>query len=108
MAIIQLIDISIVALIIGVALIIMLDPSSYIEYLFLVLGLGLFIFSALAQRASRNPRLFHLISFILSVVIIFLGIFYFKLDSFYGLFAFVCAPPNAIESLLALVIKSKD
>ena len=104
----QLTGIGIGALIIGVVLFIMLDPSSYIEYLFLVLGLGSFIFSALAQRASRNPRLFHLISFILSVVIIFLGIFYFKLDSFYGLFAFVCAPPNAIESLLALVFKSKD
>lgn len=103
----RLTGIGIGALIIGIVLFIMLDPSSYIEYLFLVLLLGSLIFSVFAKIVSKNIRFSHLMSFTLSVAIVFLGIFYFKIDSFYGLFAFTGAPLNAIESLY-LAIKYKD
>ena len=103
----RLTGIGIGALIIGVVLFIMLDPSSYIEYLFLVLLLGSLIFSVFAKIVSKNIRFSQLISFTLSIATILLGIFYFKIDSSYGLLTFTIIPLNAIESLY-LAIKYKD
>lgn len=91
----------------GVVLLIALNPSSYIEYFFLVLSLGLLIFGTLARIAPRNRRSFSLIYFALSVAIIIIWIIYFKTDSPYGVLALACAPLSAIESL-ALAIQSKD